>query len=171
MSLFAQARPVAAVLIVSLAAALPLVGHFEVPPPAGASQEKAADPWTAAELLQPPDLAREIGDPKHANSETVVHVGFRTLFAGGHVPGAQFHGTASNEKGLAELRQWLGGLPRSTNLVLYCGCCPFDRCPNIKPAYNTAREMGFTHVRVLVMPTSFAADWVGKGYPMEKGLR
>jgi hypothetical protein len=28
--------------------------------------------------------------------------------------------------------------------------------------------MGFTHVRVLALPTSFAADWVEKGYPMQK---
>jgi hypothetical protein len=30
--------------------------------------------------------------------------------------------------------------------------------------------MGFSHVSVLVLPTSFAADWVEKGYPMQKGL-
>jgi hypothetical protein len=29
--------------------------------------------------------------------------------------------------------------------------------------------MGFSNLRVLVLPTSFAVDWVGKGYPMEKG--
>lgn len=171
MSLFAQTRPVTAVLIVSLAASLPVAGNFGVQQPAQANQEKTADPWTSAELLQPQDLAREIGDSKHASAVTVVHVGFRTLFAGGHVPGAQFHGTASTETGLAELKKWLADLPRSTDLVLYCGCCPFDRCPNIKPAYKAAREMGFAHVRVLDMPTSFAADWVEKGYPMEKGLR
>jgi hypothetical protein len=28
--------------------------------------------------------------------------------------------------------------------------------------------MGFTHLRVLVLPKSFAEDWADKGYPVEK---
>lgn len=135
---------------------------------AGAS-EKASDPWSSSDVLQAADLSDELAGAK-GKSPTVVYVGFRTLFAGGHVPKASFHGTASTEKGLAELKSWAATLPRSVNLVIYCGCCPFDRCPNIRPAYKALREMGFTHLRVLLLPTSFAADWVEKGYPMEKGL-
>jgi hypothetical protein len=30
--------------------------------------------------------------------------------------------------------------------------------------------MGFKKLRVLTIPTSFAADWAGKGYPMQKGM-
>jgi thiosulfate/3-mercaptopyruvate sulfurtransferase len=135
-----------------------------------AKQEKAAEPWTSAESMQAADLVREIGDTKNGNAPTIIYVGFRTLFEGGHIPGAVFHGTASTEKGLAEWKGWVSTLPRSTNVVIYCGCCPFVRCPNIRPAYKTLHEMGFTHVRVLILPTSFAADWVDKGYPMEKGL-
>ena len=134
-----------------------------------ANQEKGEEPWTDAQVLHAVDLVRELGDSK-GGAPTVVYVGFRTLFEGGHVPGATFHGTASKEEGLEDLKKWLATLPRSTNLVIYCGCCPFDRCPNIRPAYKTLHDMGFTHVRVLELPTSFAADWVEKGYPMQKGL-
>jgi thiosulfate/3-mercaptopyruvate sulfurtransferase len=133
-------------------------------------QEKPAEPWTSAQVLHATDLARELGTAKDGTAPTIIYVGFRTLFEGGHIPGATFHGTASKEEGLTELKKWLATLPKSTNLVIYCGCCPFDRCPNIRPAYNALREMGFTQVRVLVLPTSFAADWVEKGYPMQKGL-
>jgi len=28
--------------------------------------------------------------------------------------------------------------------------------------------MGFTRLRVLILPASFAKDWVEKGYPIEK---
>jgi thiosulfate/3-mercaptopyruvate sulfurtransferase len=135
-----------------------------------ANQEKAADPWTNAQALHAADLVRELGDSKNGSAPVVVYVGFRTLFEGGHVPGASFHGTASKEEGLAELKKWLTTLPKATNLVIYCGCCPFDRCPNIRPAYTAVHDTGFTNVRVLVLPTSFAADWVEKGYPMQKGL-
>jgi thiosulfate/3-mercaptopyruvate sulfurtransferase len=135
-----------------------------------ANQEKADDPWGSAETLRPADFVQELSGAKNLPPATIVYVGFRTLFEGGHVPGAVFHGTASTEKGIAELKAYLRSMPRSTYLVIYCGCCPFDRCPNIRPAYKVARELRYTHVRVLVLPTSFAADWVEKGYPMEKGL-
>jgi thiosulfate/3-mercaptopyruvate sulfurtransferase len=133
-------------------------------------QEKTADPWTNQQVLEAADLVREMGNSEGGSAPNIVYVGFRTLFEGGHVPGASFHGTASKEEGLAELKKWAGALPRSTNLVIYCGCCPFSRCPNIRPAYTAVHDLGFTHVRVLVLPTSFAADWVEKGYSMQKGL-
>jgi len=138
-----------------------------------ANQKKATEPWVDAQVLHAADLVRELGATKDGSapsSPVVIYVGFRTLFEGGHVPGATFHGTASKEEGLAELKKWLATLPKSANVVVYCGCCPFDRCPNIRPAYTALRDMGFTNVRVLVLPTSFAADWVEKGYPMQKGL-
>jgi thiosulfate/3-mercaptopyruvate sulfurtransferase len=134
------------------------------------SQEKATEPWTNAQVLHAADLVRELGTAKDETAPTIIYVGFRTLFEGGHIPGATLHGTASKDEGLVELKKWLATRPKSTNLVIYCGCCPFDRCPNIRPAYTALHEMGFTRVRVLVLPTSFAADWVEKGYPMRKGL-
>ena len=68
------------------------------------------------------------------------------------------------------MKKWAGTLPRKTNLVVYCGCCPFSRCPNIRPAFTALRDMGFTRLRVLILPKDFAADWVAKGYPVQKGM-
>lgn len=126
------------------------------------------DPWSTSQTLQAAQLASELAD-KSKEQPTVVYVGFRTLFAGGHISGASFHGTASTEEGLVELKKWAATLPRSTNLVIYCGCCPFEKCPNIRPAFTALHDMGFTRLRVLVLPTSFAKDWVEKNYPYEKG--
>ncbi len=136
---------------------------------AQAGPAAGSDPWTAAQLVQPADLVKELS-AKNEAAPTVLYVGFRTLFEGGHIPGASFHGTASTEAGLADLKKWAASLPRKTNLVIYCGCCPFDRCPNIRPAFAALRDMGFTRLRLLVLPKNFATDWVEKGYPMEKGL-
>jgi thiosulfate/3-mercaptopyruvate sulfurtransferase len=163
-------RSRSAILVLGISAAILLAPLLRSNQNVAANQEKKADPWTNAQALQAADLLREIGNVKDGGAPTIVYVGFRTLFEGGHVPAASFHGTASKEEGLAELKKWVGALPRSANLVIYCGCCPFDRCPNIRPAYAALHEMGFTHVRVLVLATSFAADWVEKGYPMQKGL-
>ena len=137
--------------------------------PVRSDDRKPNDPWPPAQTVVPADLARELAD-KSSAPPTVVYVGFRTLFAGGHIPGATFHGSASKEDGLAEIKKWAAALPRSANLVVYCGCCPFEKCPNIRPAFTALHEMGFTHLRVLLLPTSFNADWVEKGFPFEKGL-
>jgi thiosulfate/3-mercaptopyruvate sulfurtransferase len=161
----------AAILALGICAAMLLAPVLQSNQSRAVHQEKAAaDPWTRAQVLEAADLVRELGNSKSGTAPALVYVGFRTLFEGGHVPRASFHGTASKEEGLRELRKWAGTLPRSTNLVIYCGCCPFDRCPNVRPAYTALTDLGFTKVRVLVLPTSFAADWVEKGYPIEKGL-
>jgi hypothetical protein len=120
--------------------------------------------------VQPADLARELAPANADSRPTIVYVGFRTLFAGGHIPGATYHGSASTQQGLADIKQWAASLPRTTNLVIYCGCCPFERCPNVRPAFALFRDMGFTRLRVLELHTSFAVDWADKNYAVEKGL-
>jgi hypothetical protein len=154
----------ASALIVLLASSATLVS---VPDIRG-DEKQAADPWTSAQTVQAAEFAHELG-VKSATPSTIVYVGFHTLFAGGHIPGATFHGSASNEQGLVELKKWADALPRTTNLVIYCGCCPFEKCPNIRPAFTALSGMGFKKVRVLVLPTSFVKDWAEKGYPIQKG--
>lgn len=132
-------------------------------------EKKTADPWASSQVLQPADLARELTD-KRSTPPTVIYVGFRTLYSGGHIPGASFHGTAATEQGLADLKKWADTLPRTNQIVIYCGCCPFEKCPNIRPAFMALTGMGFKNLRVLVLPTDFATDWADKGYPMQKGM-
>jgi thiosulfate/3-mercaptopyruvate sulfurtransferase len=134
------------------------------------SRPVVSETLPASQLVQPADLVHELASANSDARPTIVYVGFRTLFAGGHIPGATFHGSASTEQGLADVKKWAASLPRTTNLVIYCGCCPFERCPNIRPAFALLRDMGFTHLRVLELPTSFAADWADKNYAIEKGL-
>jgi thiosulfate/3-mercaptopyruvate sulfurtransferase len=134
------------------------------------SQPTISEALPASQLVQPADLVRELASASADARPSIVFVGFRTLFAGGHLPGATFHGSASTEQGLADIKKWAASLPRTTNLVIYCGCCPFERCPNVRPAFALLREMGFTHLRVLELRTSFAADWAEKNYSIEKGL-
>jgi thiosulfate/3-mercaptopyruvate sulfurtransferase len=155
-----------------LAVVLTLSGIFLAASPSSsvrAAQSKVSEPWAESQNVTPEKFARELRD-RSVTPPTVVYVGFRTLFSGGHIPWATFHGTASTEQGLAELKKWAESLPRSMNLVIYCGCCPFEKCPNIRPAYIALASMGFKQLRVLVLPTSFAADWVDKGYPVQKGM-
>lgn len=126
------------------------------------------DPWTPAQTIEPAALVKELnGD--NGRRFIVVCVGFHTLYEGAHISGASFRGPASTPQGLADLRKWAQRLPRSTRIVLYCGCCPLTRCPNLRPAFQALRDMGFARVRVLLIPKDFASNWVAAGYPVAKG--
>jgi len=131
--------------------------------------EDAGDPWSSAQTVQPADLAKEISAPAHPNEPVVVCAGFRPLYLGAHIPHALFHGAASTDEGIAELKTWAKTIPKSANVVLYCGCCPLAHCPNLRPAFTAMRDMGFTNLRVLILPNDFNTDWIEKGYPAEKG--
>jgi hypothetical protein len=122
-------------------------------------------PWDPASSLQPSDLARELAQP--TDKPVVVYVGPPFLYRQGHIPGALLHGAASTGEGLTDLKEWARSLPPSTNLVIYCGCCPLADCPNLEPAFQALQAMGFTRLRVLILPKNFGIDWVQKGYPVE----
>jgi thiosulfate/3-mercaptopyruvate sulfurtransferase len=128
--------------------------------------QNSPEPWTIGQTVQPADLAKELAGK---SAPTVLFVGFERLYNAGRIQGAQFHGAGNNADGLAAIRKWAEPLPRSTNLVIYCGCCPIGKCPNIRPAYALLHDMGFTKFRVLILPTSFAVDWVGHDLPFDHG--
>ncbi|HJT88511.1 MAG TPA: rhodanese-like domain-containing protein [Bryobacteraceae bacterium] len=117
--------------------------------------------------IQPKDLAAQL--QSQSSKPVVLQVGFNVLYRSKHIPGAIYAGPASKPEGLDALKAAVAKLPRDREIVLYCGCCPWDKCPNIRPALASLREMGFTHVRALMIPTNFAADWVDHGYPVEEG--
>lgn len=136
----------------------------------GSTQAKSpqADPWTGSQTVDPATLVKEIGGPP-SSRPTVVSVSPHIIYASGHIPGAIFQGPGNSAEGIEGLKRWAEHLPRSTNLVLYCGCCPLVHCPNLRPAFRALQSMGFTHLRALILPTNFYTDWFSKGYPTEKG--
>jgi len=121
----------------------------------------------SAELIQPRELSKAL--QSGSVKPTVLYVGPRFLYAQAHIRGAEFIGPASDPHSLDNLRKRVTALPRNSSIVLYCGCCPWDHCPNIRPAYKELQKAGFTAVKVLYLANSFGTDWVEKGYPFEKG--
>src|SRR4029077_3959481 len=71
----------------------------------------------------------------------MIQVGSHVLYAHAHIPGSEYIGPASSEAGLQQLRKRVESLPRTKLIVLYCGCCPWDHCPNVKPADDTLHAM------------------------------
>jgi thiosulfate/3-mercaptopyruvate sulfurtransferase len=134
------------------------------------AQEESAgnSSWTEAELLKPEDLAKTLRDAR-SPGPLLFHVGFRMLYAQAHIPGSEFSGPACEAEGLAQLKKRVARLPRKSEIVLYCGCCPWSHCPNLRPAFAALRRMGFTHVRALYLPQDFGHDWVVKGFAVQRG--
>jgi rhodanese-related sulfurtransferase len=130
-----------------------------------AALAQQTDPWPAAAIMAPAQLAEQV----KANTSThVIYVGFPILYKGAHIAKAVFAGPCSKPEGLAALAESVKPLPHDTEIVIYCGCCPFVRCPNIRPAYRALKDAGFTKIRVLQLDTNLHTDWVEKGYPTEK---
>jgi hypothetical protein len=97
----------------------------------------------------------------------MLQVGSHVLFAEGHIPGSFYTGAGSQPAGLQALQSRVASVSRKQFIVLYCGCCPWNHCPNVGPAFHQLLAMGFTNVKVLHLPNNFGADWVDKGYPVE----
>jgi thiosulfate/3-mercaptopyruvate sulfurtransferase len=66
------------------------------------------------------------------------------------------------------LREIVSKYPKDADIVIYCGCCPFKDCPNIRPAFNLLKEMNYTNTKLLNLPHNLKTDWADKGYPMSK---
>ena len=120
------------------------------------------------QLLQPEALSHMLQSSR-ADKPLVLQVGSHVLFAEAHIPGAEYIGPGSQPAGLQLLQSRVASLARTKLIVLYCGCCPWQRCPNVGPAYAKLREMGFRNVKVLYLADNFGADWAAKGYPVEQG--
>lgn len=123
-------------------------------------------PPGSPELIRPEELAKAL---LSSTKPTVLNVGPRVIYVQAHIPGAEYIGPTAKPEGLEKLRARAASLPRDSFLVIYCGCCPWEHCPNIRPAYKELKQMGFTRLKVLYIANSFGSDWVEKGYPTAKG--
>lgn len=132
-----------------------------------AGTASSSEPW-GSNVVKPADLAAELSSASGADKPIVVCTAPPFLYRAGHVPGAVLYGPMTSPSVVGELTAWAQPLPRSSNIVVYCGCCPMEQCPNIRPAYKLLKDLGFTRLRVLILPDNFATDWVGRGYPVEK---
>jgi thiosulfate/3-mercaptopyruvate sulfurtransferase len=99
----------------------------------------------------------------------ILNVGPRVLYAQAHIDGAEYIGPTSNPRGIELLRQRVKTVPKNKEIVLYCGCCPWDRCPNVRPAFAELKKLKFTNVKVLHIANNIGTDWVEKDYPTARG--
>jgi rhodanese-related sulfurtransferase len=130
-----------------------------------AKQEDPLPPGSH-QLIQAEELAQAL---KGTRKPVVLYVGPKSIYAQAHIPGAENIGPVSRPEGMEKLRARVASLAKDSPVVIYCGCCPWDHCPNIRPAYAELKKAGFTSVRVLYLENSFGANWKDKGFPVATG--
>ena len=121
-----------------------------------------ADPWNETGLMQPADLAQIITTGK-SEGYFIINIG-----AVEDIKGARHIGPVSNAENMGKLKSMAANLPKNTPFIVYCGCCPFNKCPNIRPAFKELSAMGFTNVKLLNLKVNLQTNWISKGYPVVK---
>lgn len=117
--------------------------------------------WTEKQLMEPADLARSITAKKDV--PVIVNIGPSAT-----IPNSIDVGMANSKEGIQKLKTDLKDVARDKKIVIYCGCCPFDHCPNVRPALEVLKQMKFTNYYLLDLPHNIRKDWTEKGYPVNK---
>jgi len=116
-------------------------------------------PWSANQVMAPDILAAKIVK-KQTKNILILSVGPSAV-----VKGSVDMGMANDPENLEKLKSYVAKLDKNKEIVIYCGCCPYDRCPNIRPAFNALVEMGFKNVKILDLPKNVKTNWIDHNYP------
>lgn len=120
------------------------------------------DPWTPQQLLAPAELAKTLNNPK-SPQPFIFSIGMEAI-----IKGSIDIGPVMMKENLGLLKQKLEKLPKNAQIVVYCGCCPFSRCPNVRPAMELLKSMQFSNYKLLNLPMNVKVDWIDKGYPLSE---
>lgn len=129
---------------------------------------KQSEPWRESQLIDPEKLAGVLNDPSAAKPfiVSVSPDGMYSLPPGKGIKGSHEFGAAEDQANLDKLKAELLKHDRNEQIVIYCGCCPFAYCPNIRPAFTLLNKMGFKNHKLLNLEHNIMQDWIQKGYPM-----
>jgi hypothetical protein len=116
--------------------------------------------WTNDQLIEPSDLAATIKSNK--DIPVIFSIG-----PGAIVPHSKDIGMINEKENMKKFIEQLTGLPKDTEIVVYCGCCPYEHCPNVRPAIRLLKDMKFTNYKLLDLPHNIKIDWINKGYPQQ----
>jgi thiosulfate/3-mercaptopyruvate sulfurtransferase len=124
------------------------------------AEGKKGKPWSPDEVMPPQKLAKMLEDST-AELPMIHCVGPMAM-----IPHSEHFGEAHKDSAIQAYRKALEDLPKDSSLVFYCGCCPFEDCPNIRPAYRLLEDMGFEDYHLLGLRTSLKADWIDRDFPV-----
>ena len=124
-----------------------------------AFNKKQTEPWRPDQLMAPKDLAAII------NSSTELKPLIINVGPSGLIKDAVDIGPAHEKENLNKLKELLSKEKNDREIIIYCGCCPYKNCPNIRPAFSLLNSMKFTRHKLLDLPHNIKMDWIDKDYP------
>lgn len=126
---------------------------------ANAMAQNQAFPWNKDQLMAPKTLSDKI-TANQTKDMLILCIGYQA-----DIPGSVDIGPAGESANLTKLREYLKNVDKNKEVIIYCGCCPYSKCPNVQPAFNLLKELGFTNAKLLDLPDNIKTDWLDKGYP------
>jgi len=127
---------------------------------AGIAATGLQGPWLKTQLIEPQELAAIVNSPE-IKEYVIFNIG-----AVEDIKGAKHIGPVSKAENLESFKRALHKLPKNSRIVIYCGCCPFTKCPNVGPAFMTTQKLRFANVKILDLPINLKTNWIAKGYPL-----
>lgn len=125
-------------------------------------KSQQTEPWTQRQLAAPQDLALTLNAPM-SHQPIVLSVGPAAV-----IKNSIDIGPAKDAQGIDKLKRQLIDVSKDETIILYCGCCPFDKCPNIRPAFELLTQMQFKNHKLLNLPHNIKMDWIDRGYPVSQ---
>ena len=118
---------------------------------------KTHEPWSISQLLEPRLLSSSIESQK--DLPKIISIG----------PGVVIEksigvGECRYNENIEKLKSLVSSYSKDDQIVLYCGCCPFKNCPNIRPAFSLLNDLGFKNHKLLNIENNIKADWIDMGY-------
>jgi len=117
-------------------------------------------PWKPDQMVATAALAATL-KTDHSNKMLIINVG-----PSGQIKNAVNIGPAREKANADKLKDLLAKEKKDREIIVYCGCCPYKNCPNIRPAYALLDSLRFTNFKLLDIPKNLKADWIDVGYPM-----
>lgn len=122
--------------------------------------QSKTEPWNTSQLMEPAELAWMITNSSQG-LPVIINIGPAAT-----IKGSVNIGSASEKVNIDKLRNFLKKQKKTREIVVYCGCCPFDRCPNIRPAFEVLNKMGFKNQKVLSLKNNIKTNWIDMKYPV-----
>ncbi len=120
---------------------------------------ETGEPWKKSQLIEPYELSEII--TSGLDQPVIISIG-----PAGLIKNSIEVGECRFSENLAKLNDKVSGLSKNSDIVLYCGCCPFKDCPNIRPAFTLLNDLGFKNHRLLNLSNNLKTDWIDKNYPI-----
>ena len=115
---------------------------------------KQQEPLKKEDLIKPKELAQKMKS-KAIPAPIIFNVGPME-----QIKTAIKIGATNTDVGLSTIST-------DREVVIYCGCCTSENCPNISPGLAYLKKNGYKNAKILEITTGLKVDWIEKGYPMQ----